>query len=54
MKREAGLKAAATWATTTVIYAAFISLWGELLQGLMRAELHTLAGIALCSRLVIN
>ena len=36
------------------VYAAFISLWGELLRGLNRAELHTLAGIALCSRLVVN
>jgi len=47
-------KAAATRATTTAIYAAFISLWGELLRGLDRAELHTLAGIALCARLVVN
>ena len=37
-----------------VIYAAFISFWRELLQGLIRAELHTLAGIALCSGLVVN
>ena len=47
-------KAAAPWATATVIYAAFMSRWGELLQGLIHAELHTLAGIALCSRLVVN
>jgi len=33
MKKEAGLKAAPTSATATVIYAAFISFWRELLQG---------------------
>jgi hypothetical protein len=40
--------------TSTVIYAAFMWFWRELLAGLIRAELHTLAGIALCPRLVIN
>jgi hypothetical protein len=54
MKKEAGLRAAATRATATVIYAAFISFWGQLLEGLIRAELSTLAGIALCSGLVVN
>ena len=40
--------------TSTAIHAAFMSPWGELLQGLIRAGPHTLAGIALCSRLVVN
>ena len=40
--------------TSTTIYAAFISFWRELLRELIGAEPHALAGIALCSRSVVN